>query len=383
MRVLVLPTTDWLRHPVPNRLNFIFDALSTKDEIHVVDFRIARFAGNPPRTTRCRLHAVSPLKGNSLAIEYSLRSPAHMAELTQLVREIRPDCLVSANILPSALLTFIKRKMPYVLDYLDHFEENAGMYYSPGLFRQLVMFATHHIVRWNLNHSSAVITVSPGLSRMLSNLTESPVIVVPNGVDLAIMEPVDPSSVIAQYNLTNPVLGYVGSLEPWIDLETVIRSMPQVLQKYPKATLFVVGPRLFSDYERDLRRLVSSLGLNERVIFAGSVPYKDLPEHISAMDVGLNPRKPLKMNEYGFGGKVLNYLACGKPVLSSPVASIKEVLGNREEIWFYTNLETLVASFERMVEQRWDRNAIRNGIAQFDWSILAKQYRKALQTTVA
>ena len=28
MKVLVIPTTDWIRHPVPNRLNFIFDILA-------------------------------------------------------------------------------------------------------------------------------------------------------------------------------------------------------------------------------------------------------------------------------------------------------------------------------------------------------------------
>lgn len=52
MRILVIPTTDWLGHPVPNRLNFIFDRLSKKHEVDVCEFKIF---SKPIRGTNCNL----------------------------------------------------------------------------------------------------------------------------------------------------------------------------------------------------------------------------------------------------------------------------------------------------------------------------------------
>ena len=43
--------------------------------------------------------------------------------------------------------------------------------------------------------------------------------------------------------LKGTVLGYVGSLEHWVDLETVVSALPHL-----DATLLVVGPGLFTDY---------------------------------------------------------------------------------------------------------------------------------------
>jgi len=43
MRILVIPTTDWIRHPVPNRLNFIFDILAEEHDVYVLHFGLKRF----------------------------------------------------------------------------------------------------------------------------------------------------------------------------------------------------------------------------------------------------------------------------------------------------------------------------------------------------
>ena len=43
MKILVIPTTDWIRHPVPNRLNFIFDILAEEHDVYVLHFGLKRF----------------------------------------------------------------------------------------------------------------------------------------------------------------------------------------------------------------------------------------------------------------------------------------------------------------------------------------------------
>jgi spore maturation protein CgeB len=58
------------------------------------------------------------------------------------------------------------------------------------------------------------------------------------------------------------------------------------------------------------------------------------------MDIGLNPLKMMKKNEYAAGGKVFNYLACGRPVLSSRMVSLERLLG--DEIYYYDNVESFI-----------------------------------------
>lgn len=55
MNILVIPTTDWIRHPVPNRLNFIFDTLAEEHEVYVLHFGLKRFSDLPERETKCQL----------------------------------------------------------------------------------------------------------------------------------------------------------------------------------------------------------------------------------------------------------------------------------------------------------------------------------------
>ena len=51
MKILVIPTTDWIRHPIPNRLNFIFDRLAEEHEVYVLHFGLLRFKSQEPRET--------------------------------------------------------------------------------------------------------------------------------------------------------------------------------------------------------------------------------------------------------------------------------------------------------------------------------------------
>src|SRR5690606_33063567 len=136
--------------------------------------------------------------------------------------------------------------------------------------------------------------------------------------------------------LSGTVLGYVGSLEHWVDLETVIAALPHL-----DATLLVVGPGLFTDYGDGIKRMAEDLGVAERVVFTGAVPYNELSRYISAMDIGLNPLKMMKKNEYAAGGKVFNYLACGRPVLSSRMISLEKLLG--DEIYYFDDVESFIA----------------------------------------
>lgn len=373
MKILVIPTTDWIRHPFPNRLNFIFDILAERHDIHVLHFELARFKENQPRETICSLVPAGHVQAEDPSIYYLQSAPSHLQIIRRTVRDEKIDVILSANIMPSFLANFAG--VPRVFDYLDHLEESASIYYPNSVKGRIVKQGVSMMTRYNLLHARSVITVTEELKSYLQGVGVSGIEVIPNGVDSSLLLPLDPDSAKAALGLHGNVIGYVGSLEYWVDLEMVVEALPRI-----DATLLVVGPALFTDYADMIKELAERLGVGDRVVFTGAVPYADLGRYISAMDIGLNPLKMMKKNEYAAGGKVFNYLSCGKPVLSSRMISLERLL--KDSLYYYDDIDSFVSQVESILAEKRDTPAFRSIAERFDWRELARKYEAVLERAV-
>ena len=373
MRILVIPTTDWIRHPVPNRLNYIFDILARDHEIFVLHFPIGQFSANEPRSTSCHLVKSGPLPVKDPSLFYLLNAPFHLITLIRVIREQKIDVILSANILPSLLATICK--VPIVFDYLDHLEESASIYYPGSLFGKLVKSIVKRITRYNLGHSSSIITVTPDFYDYLTHAGFSDIYVIPNGVDTSSLKEIPLSEARSQLNLRGPVIGYIGSLEYWVDLETVIETLPEL-----DVILLVIGPGLFTDYGNLLRTLAEEKGVSDRVIFTGLIPFRELSLYISAMDIGLNPLKKMAKNEMTVGGKVFNYLACGKPVLSSRMHALERMLG--DDLFYYDDPESFAGQVRAILAAPGEPARYRALATEYDWEHLSARYEKVLKSAL-
>jgi glycosyltransferase involved in cell wall biosynthesis len=369
MKILVIPTTDWIRHPVPNRLNFIFDILAERHEVYVLHFRLKKFKDLEARETKCTLVDAGWLEADDPSLYYLLNSPAHLLRIRELARDKGIDVIVSTNILPSFMANF--SKVPIVFDYLDHLEESASVYYPDSAFGKVVKKGVSLITRYNLRHACFIITVAEEMKRYLQSLGILDITVIPNGVDTRLLRPFPSSESKKALGLSGDVIGYVGSLEHWVDLENVVKALPRL-----DVTLLVVGPGLFTDYGDKLRNLTKDMGVEERVVFTGSVKYSNLSRYISAMDIGLNPLKIMKKNEITVGGKVFNYLACGRPVLSSRMVALETLLGNN--IYYYDDEDSFVRQVQTILKSESRSAAYRSLAERFDWINLATRYEEVL-----
>jgi len=367
---LVIPTTDWIRHPVPNRLNFIFDILAEEHEVYVLHFGLKRFSSLEPRQTGCTLLPADWIKAEDPSMYYILNFPYHLWKIRRIVRRLKIDVILSANILPSFAANFAGA--PVVFDYLDHLEESASVYYPGSALGEVVKQVVRRITRYNLRQARSVITVTNELSDFLHDLGVREVTVIANGVDTRALQPLPREEAKSELGLSGPVLGYVGSLEHWVDLESVVSALPKI-----DATLLVVGPGLFTDYGDKIKRMAEELGVIDRFVFTGAVKYQDLSRYISAMDIGLNPLKMMKKNEYAAGGKVFNYLSCGRPVLSSRMVSLERLLG--DEIYYYDDVESFVKQAERIMAAGLDDKHFRSIAEKYDWRELSKNYIDVLE----
>jgi glycosyltransferase involved in cell wall biosynthesis len=123
--------------------------------------------------------------------------------------------------------------------------------------------------------------------------------------------------------------------------------------------------------------MAEGLGVLGRIVFTGAVKYAELSRYISAMDIGLNPLKMMKKNEYAAGGKVFNYLSCGRPVLSSRMLSLEKLLG--DEIYYYDDAESFTMQVKRVLAAGIDEKRCRSLAEKYDWREIAQSYETVLK----
>jgi teichuronic acid biosynthesis glycosyltransferase TuaH len=137
------------------------------------------------------------------------------------------------------------------------------------------------------------------------------------------------------------IIGYIGNLDH-------IRIDYQLLKKialaYPNDTLALIGPincDLF--YEADLDKLPN-------VIASGSRPYKDLPPYLQHMDVTIIPFLFNKVTASIYPLKINEYLAAGKPVVSTRFS--RDIEGFNDHIYLSNGDQ----SFIELIERAFDEN---------------------------
>ena len=105
----------------------------------------------------------------------------------------------------------------------------------------------------------------------------------------------------------------------------LIKAMPEIIKNFPKVKLmFVGGESLTSkiskeraEYEDEVHSAIKSLGLEEYVIFTGTVDYEKLPLYYNSADI-----VALTSKNEGFGLAVTEGMACGKPIIGTNVPGI-------------------------------------------------------------
>lgn len=166
-----------------------------------------------------------------------------------------------------------------------------------------------------LSRADLIFVSSAALLEKKRGLRTSPVLL-PHGVDFehfhSAAEPLG-SMPIQLQNLPRPLLGFFGLLAPWVDMDLLDR----VADAFSDASLVLIGPKWFDCQIPKGRRNIHWLG---------PCPYSELPRFAAHFDVGLIPFRQDTLTSFVNPLKLLEYLALGLPVVSTPLPD----LGNYE-----------------------------------------------------
>jgi glycosyltransferase involved in cell wall biosynthesis/SAM-dependent methyltransferase len=155
------------------------------------------------------------------------------------------------------------------------------------------------------------------------NVDPAGVLRIPGGVDPAAFRPVEDRAALRRrldLPAGGPLLVTVRNLVPRMGLDDLIRAMAKVSAAFPEAMLLIGGD---GPLRGDLERLAEAAGVAARIRFLGYVPEERLPDVLGAADLFVLPSRMLE----GFGLVTVEALACGTPVVGTPVGATPELLG--------------------------------------------------------
>ncbi len=139
----------------------------------------------------------------------------------------------------------------------------------------------------------------------------------PNGPDEAMRAQVvaaesQRDALRARFGWHGPVAIYAGTIPLNHDLDIAvqaIRRLPEV-----RWVIIATGAGIPS-----LRQTIASAGIGDRVEWHDFMPHVQLIERLVAADIALYPYRDTNINRAKCSGKVMDYMACGKPMVVSEV----------------------------------------------------------------
>ena len=114
------------------------------------------------------------------------------------------------------------------------------------------------------------------------------------------------------------MVGYIGRLSGEKGVMNFVKAIPRVLEVREKTMFRIIGE---GPLRAEIEEFLNKHNLGNKVSLLGWVPHDEMPKHI-------NQLKLLVLPSYteGLPNVVLEAIACGTPVLATPVGSIPDLI---------------------------------------------------------
>jgi len=218
--------------------------------------------------------------------------------------------------------------------------------------------------RWVLNRCDHLTVVSHAIKKEVSTLgvrPSLPIDVIPMGVDSSKFNPKNKSTLLKKkYGITGPFLLFVGRLSEKKGVRYLLDAMPQVLKKFPKAKLLIVGD---GEERNALHDQAKRLGLfGSSVLFLGALPQKDLPQFYATADVFANFSE-----SEGFGLVCVEAGMSGCTFVGRRLPSFVEIFG--DDYPYFSTSNDYGSSIIDAIEK-----PKRRPFLNYDWGLISNNY---------
>ena len=222
-----------------------------------------------------------------------------------------------------------------------------------------------------------VIANTPFMKTWSKEMGANNVIVIPQGVDASIMKKLAKDKEL-QKNLKisnqDRVVMYLGSIHSISGLPFILNSIPKIIQTIPNFKLLIVGGGIYLENLKDISK---KLKIEDKVVFVGYVPYKDIPRYCSLAELCINPFEITDMTNKLSPAKIFDLLACGKPILATPLEGMLYDFPKESNTVIYENLQFFPEKMIELLKSNLLDNIGKLGleyvVKNFTWDIVTKR----------
>jgi glycosyltransferase involved in cell wall biosynthesis len=201
--------------------------------------------------------------------------------------------------------------LPNAADFVGTFDEEAVIYYCVDDFTQWPGVDGNMVAEMEENllaQADIVCASSEELCRTRERSKGKPFLL-SHGVDFTHVSSAPQQSASLQCHCNRPIVGFFGALSPWLDFELIC----DLARSRPEWSFVLIGPA-----DVDISRLAALPNL----FLPGKIPYDKLPAYAASFDVALIPFLVNDLTVSVNPLKLMEYLACGLPVVSTRLPEV-------------------------------------------------------------
>ena len=251
----------------------------------------------------------------------------HYLEIQKIIKDKNIDVIMLYSVPTNGLQTIHLAKkfnIPVVFRSIDISHQLVPY----PVLRPITKFLEKEVY----SNADLILTRSPTLSDYVirTGARDNKVRLLLPGVDTHLFRPsVDSTEIRQKWQIKEGehIIVFVGTLFEFRGLDTFLYRFPEVIKQIPEAKLLIVGD---GPLRPKLEGIIAELGLRRQVIITGFEPYATMVQYINLATICIDPfpitEATREIIPGMVPGKIFQYLACGKGVVSTPLPGITALL---------------------------------------------------------
>lgn len=202
-----------------------------------------------------------------------------------------------------------------------------------------------------INSCDAMITIGPDLEQHAKSINSS----VPHQMieNLPMLNKLTESEVQrlgqlrAQFGCDQKlVIVYAGTFERYQGVDLLLESASVVCRQHPNVQFFLVGGK--PDQVTSQKQQADGYGLEEQVIFTGTLPVEEANLYLQLADILVSPR----VDGTSVPLKIYTYLQMGKPIMATDLPAHNLVLDEEHAVLVKPDLDSFVDGLNRLIADK-------------------------------
>lgn len=388
MKILVVQESDWENNG-PHQSHHLVERLLQKNhEIRIIDFKI-RWNETPdigiinPRKERMvepkiikdsYIKVITPSLIRIPILDYLSSLYYQKKELNLQFNDFKPDIVIGLGIINSRLALSICQNMSipfvyFVIDVLHRLVPQKQFQFFAKFVESSIMKNSNYVL--SINEKLQDYTVAMGAP---VDKTE----VLSAGVDLNLYNNANGKKIRADCGFEDKdvILFFMGWFYNFSGLQEAVVQIYEGADESIKLLLIGKG-----DARLELEKLVSALNLESRVKIVDWVDFSKIPDYIAASDFCILPSHKNEIMNDIVPIKMYEYLASGKPVISTELDGIMKEFGYENGVHYIKNpAELIPAVVEIMEGGNYDNLSIaaKKFTQNSDWSVITAKFEERL-----